>query len=341
MAHRFLSSLSAVLGVALAMHAPAPVVAQSSGAAPPMPTPSRCPGIDYFEPPAASAAVVIDQLEGQNALAVTGRPLELSGPRGICVVLFPLGNETPVAVGATGEGGRFAFPRPEPGSYILVAASERTRDLAVSVRISDAPRHPDAERGLLLHVRGEEDDRSGFASVIRHLALRREFLEMRRLDQEVRNAAIAAIQEGTSAPSPEALSRMAAVDARNIARLRAIVEEQGWPGSDLVGRDGAESAFLILQHASHAVQKELFPLVEAGYRAGTVSGQSYALLLDRLLVRDGRPQVYGSQAKWIDGELAFEPIEDEPNVDVRRAEIGLPPLAEYREQLRRMHLPQR
>ncbi len=332
-------SSSAVLAVAALACASA--FAQSADAAPVAPAPSCCQEIDYVEPPAGRDAVVVDQLEGHNALAVTGRPLELSGPSGICVLLFRPGSETPVAAAATGEGGRFAFPRPQPGSYVLVAASERIRDLSVFVRISDAPPDPHAERGLLLHVRAEEDGRGGFASAIRHLALRRELLEMKRLDQGVQNAAMAATQEGASAPGPEVLSRMAEVHARNITRLQAMVEEHGWPGSDLVGRDGAESAFLVLQHATHPVQKELFPLVEAGYRAGTVSGQSYALLLDRILVGDGRPQVYGTQATWTDGQLTFEPIEDEANVDVRRAEIGLPSLAEYRELLTRMFLPER
>ena len=342
MTHGRLDTLFAVIGIALAAHSPALAVAQPLSGGPPMPAPSRCRQIDYFEPPTGSAEVVIDQLQGQNALALTGSPLELSGPSGICVLLFRPDNETPIAAGATGEGGRFAFPRPAPGSYILVAASERIRDLAVSVGIADVPPHPDAERGLLLHVRAEKDDRGGFGSVIRHLALRRELLEMRRLDQEVRHEWI---QAGASTPGPELVSRMAAIDDRNTTRLRAIVDEHGWPGSDLVGRDGAESAFLVLQHASHPVQKEMFPLVEAGHRAGTVSGQNYALLLDRILVRDGQPQVYGSQARpfdeWIDGEPALEPIEDERNVDVRRAEIGLPPLAEYRELLKRLYLPDR
>lgn len=323
--------------LALASHSPAAAVSQTSDSAPP-PAPSHCQAIDYSEPPAGSVALVIDQLEGQTAFAVTGGPLELSGPAGICALLFRPGNENPVTVGATGEGGRFAFPRPEPGSYILVAASEPIRDLAVPLRISDVPPHPDAERGLLLHLRAAEDERGSFASVIRHIGLRRELLEMKRLDQEVRNELL---REGFGTPDPELVSRLAAVDGRNLVRLQALVEEHGWPGSDLVGTEGAQGAFLVLQHAPHAVQKELFPLVEDGYRAGTVSGESYALLLDRIRVGDGRPQVYGSQATWTDGELTFEPIEDEANVDARRAEIGLPPLAEYRELLERMYLPAR
>ena len=154
---------------------------------------------------------------------------------------------------------------------------------------------------------------------------------MARVDQAVRNEWM---RGDPVAPSPELLSRMAAIDAANTARLQEIVEEHGWPGSELVGLDGARGAFLIVQHATHDVQKALFPLVETGYREGVVSGPSYALLLDRILVGDGRPQVYGSQAAFLDGELVLEPIEDEANVDVRRAEVGLPPLAEYVAQLR-------
>ena len=322
MTSRRIGTLAAV--VALTVLAPLSAVGQTSAAA------SACQPIGYLEPPIGTARIVIDQVEGHTALAPIGSRHERSGPDGICVLLFREGNETPVAVGTTNERGRFALPRPAPGSYILVAASLDTiDDLAVSVRLTDTPADP--ERGLLLHVRAEEDDRGGFASAIPHLALRRELLEMARVDQAVRNEWM---REGPGTPSPELLSRMVAIDAANTARLQDIVEEHGWPGSDLVGLDGARSAFLIVQHATHDVQKTLFPLVEAGYREGVVSGPSYALLLDRILVRDGRPQLYGSQAGFFDGELVLEPIEDEANVDVRRAEVGLPPLVEYVEQLK-------
>jgi hypothetical protein len=75
-----------------------------------------------------------------------------------------------------------------------------------------------------------------------------------------------------------------------------------------------------------------------------LSGQDYALLLDRVLVGEGKPQVYGTQAKrfeaWKGREPVLEPIEDEGNVDKRRAEVGLPPLSEYREMLKQMYFPQ-
>lgn len=35
------------------------------------------------------------------------------------------------------------------------------------------------------------------------------------------------------------------VDEGNLPRLRAIVEEHGWPGRSLVGEDGADAAWLV------------------------------------------------------------------------------------------------
>ena len=68
------------------------------------------------------------------------------------------------------------------------------------------------------------------------------------------------------------------------------------------------------------------------------------MLLDRVLVGEGKPQVYGTQGKrfedWKGKEPELEPIEDEANVDKRRAEVGLPPLAEYVKFLKQMYLPE-
>jgi len=60
------------------------------------------------------------------------------------------------------------------------------------------------------------------------------------------------------------------------------------------------------------------------------SAAHYAYLTDRVQVAEGRPQVYGTQF-----HNALQPlsIEDPARVDERRAEVGLPPLAEYVEQM--------
>jgi hypothetical protein len=142
---------------------------------------------------------------------------------------------------------------------------------------------------------------------------------------------------------PELERRMADIDSRNDVRLREIVRQFGWPARDLVGVDGGEAALTLVMHMPPATQQAMLPLVEAAYRVGTVPGTSYANLVDHVLVDEGKPQVFGTVAEPFkaDGEVVFKPIEDEAHVDERRAEIGLMPLAEYREMLRRLYFPTR
>jgi hypothetical protein len=54
-------------------------------------------------------------------------------------------------------------------------------------------------------------------------------------------------------------------------------------------------------------------------------------LEDRILTREAKKQVYGTQLRLNQTTQRMElyPIEDEVNVDSRRAAVGLEPLAEY------------
>jgi uncharacterized protein DUF6624 len=112
-------------------------------------------------------------------------------------------------------------------------------------------------------------------------------------------------------------SRAASLQPRPGRRLESekIVAQYGWPSSDLVGVDGTRAAFLIVQHANPALQKEMLPRVRDALRTGDLPGESYALLLDRVLVSEGKKQIYGTQTRpfdqWKGREPAFEPIEDE------------------------------
>ena len=129
-----------------------------------------------------------------------------------------------------------------------------------------------------------------------------------------------------------ALDRMEKVDRENLAWLKDVVEKHGWPGKALVGPDGAQGAFLIAQHAVSdlAFMARCLEGLKAAHTAGDADGQWVALMTDRLLVlKDKKKQRYGTQLEPKDGKLVPQPIEDEANVDARRAELGLPPLADY------------
>ena len=117
----------------------------------------------------------------------------------------------------------------------------------------------------------------------------------------------------------------------NLARLEAIVSEHGWPDQSMVGREAAISAFLILQHADHSMQVEFLPMVRAAVEAGELDEWTLAMLQDRILVSEGKDQIYGTQFYLDEATNEYElyPIDDEAHVDARRETLGLEPLAEY------------
>lgn len=171
--------------------------------------------------------------------------------------------------------------------------------------------------------------------------LRQELLKRVAEDQRIRKELIS---KGIDRPDPALLEQMKNVDAVNTARIKVIIKQYGWPGPRLIGQDGADAFFLLAQHGDPAFQKKVLPLVQNAYKRGILRGQNYALFTDRVLVQSGKPQIYGTSAKpfdkWNGKEPVFEPIEDEANVDKRRAEVGLMPLSDYRKFLKELYFPQ-
>lgn len=120
-------------------------------------------------------------------------------------------------------------------------------------------------------------------------------------------------------------------DKARTDRLAEIIDEHGWPTFDLVGKQGATAAWTIAQHADHDVdfQKRALALMEEALAEDQVDPTEWAYLVDRVAVNEGRPQVYGTQGGCVGAQAEIGPVEDEANVEARRAEVGLQPLADY------------
>jgi hypothetical protein len=163
--------------------------------------------------------------------------------------------------------------------------------------------------------------------------LRDELLRMVEEDQVVRREAVA-----TKFKDPAVIERMKAIDMKNTARMKEIVAQVGWPTKTLVGEKATRAAFLLVQHADLdvAFQKQCLPMLEKSVAAGEGSAKDLAYLTDRVLVAEGKPQRYGTQFHTVEGKLVPRPIEDEANVDARRAAVGLGTMAEYSAQMQRM-----
>ena len=108
------------------------------------------------------------------------------------------------------------------------------------------------------------------------------------------------------------------------ARMRAIIEQYGWPSSRLIGDDAEVAAWLLIEHSTDVeLQRACLPLLEEAVACGEAYKCHLALLTDAVCVKSGQPQHYGTQFHVCRGEPIPYPIADAPNVDLRRARLGL------------------
>jgi hypothetical protein len=129
------------------------------------------------------------------------------------------------------------------------------------------------------------------------------------------------------------------VDSDNYAYLVQLIDEVGWIDATRFGGESTGAAFLIAQHSGDlALLLAIRPLIEVDARAGRIDKSYLASIHDRVLAMQAEPQRYGTQLGRNDqGEMLVLPLEDRQKVDAFRKELGLPPLADYLEQLRRRH----
>jgi len=120
-------------------------------------------------------------------------------------------------------------------------------------------------------------------------------------------------------------------DSINEAQVIQIIEERGWIGKSLVGGQANAALWLVIQHAPLETQEKYLPLLKESVKKKESRGNHLALLEDRILMRNGKPQTYGSQItrdEITDKQVVYE-IKDPEYVNQRRAEVGLGPIEDY------------
>jgi hypothetical protein len=134
---------------------------------------------------------------------------------------------------------------------------------------------------------------------------------------------------------------MAAVHLENAENLRRIVQEHGWPCTELVGEDGAEAAWLVLQHSigSPSLMRDCRALIESECKTGRAPWWQFAYLDDRIRVFEGKPQRYGSQFELKPRGAEINALEDSTRVDQWRKNVGLGTLSEVLARAQLLPLP--
>ncbi len=134
--------------------------------------------------------------------------------------------------------------------------------------------------------------------------------------------------------------RIETLFASNIKRLKQIIKAYGWPGKSLVGKETSQKFFILVDHSDADIefQKKCLLLIERAVEQEEATKAQMAYLTDRILVKEHKKQIYGTQMMDRNEnslkEITPHPIEDEANVDKRREAVGLEPLAKYIEGLK-------
>ena len=118
-------------------------------------------------------------------------------------------------------------------------------------------------------------------------------------------------------------------DLRNLAVAMGIIENCGMPSSLTHPGINLTGLWLVFQHAPHKYRKQYFHYFQKAAEVGDVRKSQIALMQDRILMIEKKPQLYGSQINGgPDGYRIYDLAEPE-YVDQRRATMGLGPLSEY------------
>lgn len=133
--------------------------------------------------------------------------------------------------------------------------------------------------------------------------------------------------------------QLALVERDNAARLDTLMDSCGWPRASVEGAQAARGAWLVAQQRGDDLpfQRRLVRQLELAVLDGEAPATYLAWASDRLAVREGRAQRYGTQLRQA-GACAWDyyPLDDPERVEARRKRLGLPPLESHKRAINAM-----
>lgn len=109
-------------------------------------------------------------------------------------------------------------------------------------------------------------------------------------------------------------------DSLALRRTINILETYGWLGKSEIGFVANQTLYLTIQHADKSHREKYYPLLETSAKNGESNLFDMATMKDRILVDNGKQQIYGTQK---DNEGRFYPIADIKGLNKRRRQVGL------------------
>ena len=109
------------------------------------------------------------------------------------------------------------------------------------------------------------------------------------------------------------------------------MDENGWPTEEQMGEFGNRTICNVIQHSDNEIRIKYLPLMRQAVKDKKLEARFLVRAEDRIATDRGDLQIYGGQMKYYPETKSFNvwPVYDPVNIDKRRAEIGLGPIAEF------------
>jgi hypothetical protein len=117
----------------------------------------------------------------------------------------------------------------------------------------------------------------------------------------------------------------------NEKKVKAILDKYGWPTKEMIGEQGNWTICNVIQHSDNEVRIKYLPMMRKAVKDKKLEPRFLVRAEDRIATEKGDLQIYGGQMKYYPETKSFNlwPVYDPVNIDKRRAEIGLEPIAEF------------
>ena len=117
----------------------------------------------------------------------------------------------------------------------------------------------------------------------------------------------------------------------NERKVKNILDKYGWPTIEMIGEHGNLTICNVIQHSDNEIRIKYLPMMRQAVKENKLEPQLLVRAEDRIATERGDLQIYGGQMKYYPETKSFNvwPVYDPVNIDKRRAEIGLGPIAEH------------
>lgn len=158
-------------------------------------------------------------------------------------------------------------------------------------------------------------------------AISMQLSSVREKDQQIRARVIKEMASHDPEKIKQIALEMRASDKANQTIITALLDKCGWP-KGLSELDN-NTIFLVIDHADTTYMNKYFPLLKAQADSGVVSKSDLATLEDRMQLKRGQKQLYGTQTFKIGSTVTIWPIAEPEKLDIRRKKMGLLVMEDY------------